>query len=168
MQTVRLSLTELYFLAVQMKAQYYDYGYFAAMPEIQKQYQVRKLEAMASLEEKGFVDVDFTGEVEIDEELRAFLKPVFFGGIETRLIIDGTYTFHILGETVLMATRQQQELTFTKASDEMLSELLSGEEAIIQSASITAGYSEKRYTAEELSCEKTMEEAIHFLKGEGQ
>ena len=164
MYSVRLSVTELYFLGEMMNAQYIDYSYIAALPEIQRQYEVYRLKALSSLEAKGLGEVGFTGSIKLDNALEALLKPVF-SGEEAFLTTDQRYIFHLLGEDVVKAVLNGQEITLSKVSDADIKAMLKDKDAFVQAAGVGTLYRERHYTANELSDEENISEAIKFLRG---
>lgn len=80
---VIISPEELYFLGSLMQAKYIDYSYVAAMGDIQQNYALFEKEAQASLVNAGLLMEDFSGNIELDADAAALLRPIFFGEVET-------------------------------------------------------------------------------------
>ena len=95
-QVKSLTSEELFFLGRQMKGPYIDYGYIAAMDDIQKSFAVHEMDNLSSLQDKGLVTEDFLGNVEPTEKAQIY-RPIFFAPEEGRLEICGP-----AGETKLM------------------------------------------------------------------
>ena len=77
-----LTPEELYYLGKILRAKYIDYAYVAALKNIGSNVSLFINETRASLIEKGIIEEDFSGNAEIDPEVCALLKPVFFGEYE--------------------------------------------------------------------------------------
>lgn len=163
---IQVTPEELYFLGRIMKAKYIDYSYYAAMKDIQKQFDICERKALSGLGEKNLIDESFSGEIEVPEEVSSLMYPVFFGTRESRLRSDQTYTFHIGPDTVTMGLYNEYEgsITFMSVSDSDLEKLLK-RDCVITCADIETGYTEKRYSAQELSDSKIKKEALCVLKG---
>lgn len=162
---VQLTPEELYFLGKIMKAKYIDYSYYAAMKDIQKQFDVCERKALSALGEKGLIDENFSGEIEVPDEVSALMYPVFFGTKESRLKANQTYNFHIGPETVTMGFFNEGSITFMTISDSDLEKLLRTD-CVIICADMETGYTQKQYSRVELRDDKVKEEAICILKGE--
>lgn len=79
LEKVTLTLEELYFLGKQMNAKYMNYAYISAMPDISQRRGLYEVRCIDGLMGKGYLEEDFFGEIIIDQELKDFLHPVFFG-----------------------------------------------------------------------------------------
>lgn len=84
---LRISPEELFFLGKQMQARYIDYDYISMMKDIQQQYTLREKETMAGLVTRGMLIEDFSGDMELDEEVRETLEPLFFGEFASEIVI---------------------------------------------------------------------------------
>ncbi len=126
---IRLTPEELYFMASLMGAKYIDYAYIAAMNDIQQNYDLYKRETQASLVEKGILDEDFSGNVEISAQAKALLSPIFFGTFESS--VDICYIkedarrvevnkFHFLDGQVIHVEGKEKELIITSIGKEEL------------------------------------------------
>ena len=101
-----LKAEELYFLGRYMNAQYIDYDYVQLMEDIQNNYSLKEKEIIADLVDRDVLMEDFSGDIEIDEDIENILKPIFFGFFESSMnhyIIRGSeteikenYRFHYL------------------------------------------------------------------------
>lgn len=85
MGNVKMTITpeELFYLGTVLQAEYIDYDYVAGMGDIQKNYALFESDAKQSLTNKGVLQEDFSGNVEIDLEEKRLLEPIFFGKLET-------------------------------------------------------------------------------------
>ncbi len=82
-----LTPEELYYLGRFLQARYIDYAYVAALNDINQNFSLFETETKASLVSSGILVEDFGGNVEIDQDIAAILKPIFFGEIETSIDI---------------------------------------------------------------------------------
>lgn len=78
---------ELFFLGKYMHAKYIDYEYIKQMKDLQKNYALRKDETMAALVNKGYLNEDFFGTMELEPEAEHLLTPVFLGECEAEIIM---------------------------------------------------------------------------------
>lgn len=85
---LQISPEELFFLGKQMQAKYIDYDYISMMKDIQQQYPLREKEIMAGLVSRGILTEDFSGEMELDEEIRGMLEPLFFGEFASEVVLS--------------------------------------------------------------------------------
>ncbi|WP_274939376.1 hypothetical protein [Chordicoccus furentiruminis] len=167
MNEIRLTPMELYFLGKMMHARYIEYAYIAAMPDIGKRYALHEQETLESLEAKGYIETDFSGDAEVSREVAAFLQPVFFSETETRLEADGRqYIFHPEKDRIIMADLQPGELRMKQMSDHDLRQLLRGSRVTVLSAHVRKGYSHTSYEASSLKEQRIQDEIIRKLKGE--
>lgn len=124
---------ELFFLGTLLQAKYIDYAYIAAMDDIQDNFSLKKKETIAGLVKKGFIQEDFSGDLEVGTELRSLLEPVFFGVKETSLdichLIDNKhvdiYKFHHRNGNITLVSGKDRMLVVRAIDDEYFSELLS-------------------------------------------
>ena len=165
MDQIQLTPEELFFLGRLMDAKYIDYDYYAAMGDIQKQFDVREREALSGLEEKGAIEESFSGEIEISEEAAALMRPVFFGTCETRLDADRRYNFHIGPEGITMGVKGDGFFSFLPVTESDLRKLLRGT-CTVSGADVERGAVEKAFSEEELKQESTLREAVLILKGD--
>ena len=76
---------ELYYLGNKVKAKYIDYTYIAGMKDIQKNYELYESNVRNSLEKQGFIQEDFSGEIEISDYVKRLVEPIFFGEFESEI-----------------------------------------------------------------------------------
>lgn len=160
----RLTAKEVYFLAKCMGAKYLDYYYFAAMSDIEKRYTLHEQQALESLEEKEIIEEDFSGNIEIPDEVIRLFEPVFFGKKESMLNNGEIHRIHILGSRLTISSPDQGEFLFFEASDEDLEKLLKGT-VQIECSDIDSGVSRKVFSGEQLMQEKYRKEAIRLCRG---
>ena len=94
MEAVRLCAEELFFIGKQMRAKYIDYEYVRRMHDIQQKYALLEKEYLAGLVRKGFLMEDFSGDIVIDPEVEQLLRPVFFGELESELLLTDLHSEH--------------------------------------------------------------------------
>lgn len=164
--------TELYFLGTLLKARYIDYAYIAAMPDIQKRYEFRRQEALKALDERGIIDEDFSGNVEVDDDIAALLTPVFQGTIESRVVTpDASTNVHVRETGAVLATMGEGHICFKAADDAALVELLaaaanSGAPVTISCSKVGAGVREQTFDLQALKEGGALAEALAIMKGE--
>lgn len=165
---LQLTPMELYFCAKLMNAKYYDYAYLAAMPDIQKQYALREQETMEQLEEKELIEMDFDDNIDIDEEVKELLSPVFFGEKESRLAIEGRpdCRFHIQDDRITMTVLDAGRISISQATQKEMCSLLKASKVKVYLADIKVGQTARVFTAAELKDKAVMEKAVRLLKGE--
>lgn len=170
-----LTFEELYFLGKWMHAKYIDYQYITAMQDIQKRYAYHEQMALKNLMERGLIDEDFSGNIEIEDELREALHPVFFGGtvgcVRAERRLDGgtveLWNVHRCGKAVTMLEfRSEVDLLWTyhdlqENTDAYMRKKLYGTKADLRCSKVGVGYREMKYRSE-----TDLEPAIRFLKGE--
>lgn len=163
-----LSLTsmELFFLGVQMGAKLIDYSYIAAMPDIQRQYDIHERETLEMLEQRGLIEEDFKGNVEFREAVKKVLKPVFWGEAEGRIETEETYNVHLYQGEVTIGAQKGATITFFPSCREELRSMISGKDVTIQCAKAGKGYRKKTYTAAQMKGKETVEEALTILMGD--
>lgn len=192
MKELRLTPVELFYLGVQMQARYIDYGYIAAMPDIQKRYALHEQETLEELEERGLIEVDFGGAVEVEEGVRKLLTPVFMGDTESRVAVDdgpsgadgGTgqketehpagkrygqkayWNVHTCEGRRTAAVMEEERIHFFQADEERILGLIEGKDVTVSCAKVTGGVREKKFTAKELKDKSSLAEALRIVKGE--
>lgn len=136
-EKLQLCPEELFFLGKLMCARYIDYDYVRMMPDIQKEFKMREKEILASLVRKDLIMEDFSGTMELDEELEKMLKPVFFGEFESEVSysdMEGEkapkrYKYHKHEGCITQIEMAEGKLILsgngTKAAEELESGLLS-------------------------------------------
>lgn len=162
---VTISPIELFFLGNCMHAKYIDYAYIAAMPDIQKRYALHEQQALERLEEKGILEEDFSGNVEIDEDMELLFKPVFFGETESRIDNGRSYRIHIMDESMTMSILEDDQITFQETTEEELRKLLTGN-VTVQCSRVREGFCEETFTARQMKKSEHIEWAIKILKGD--
>lgn len=135
---------ELYFLAIELDAEFMDYEYFAAMDGIQKNYELHKIRALQGLEDRGLIEEDFSGKMSIDEDFSEVLRPVFFGRTECNIDLgEERYKLHVLdGQMTLACLKDRVDIRRTDA--DQLGHMLEGMEIVISCSDVDRGvYTEK-------------------------
>ena len=124
-----LTPRELYCLGGVLNAKYIDYAYIAALDDIGQDFELFKKETLAFLVEKGILTEDFSGNMEMGEECRKLLIPVFFGTVETSLNICtigdevqvDIYNYHFFeGRTTLVKNQDNELLLKAVSTNEIL------------------------------------------------
>lgn len=82
---IKITPEELYYLGGLMQAKYIDYAYISAMEDIQKNYSLYESKAKTGLAKKGLLEEDFSGDMEISEEAKQLLSPIFLGEFEASM-----------------------------------------------------------------------------------
>ena len=126
-----LSPEELYYLGSILGAEYMDYAYIAAMSKQGKSEELFANEAKASLVETGILTEDFGGNLEVESETLALVKPIFFGKTETSVdvYINGedadmdVYKFHFLDGDITMVTEADGQLMIRAVTPGQIEEL---------------------------------------------
>lgn len=128
-----VSPKELYCLGGVLNAKYIDYAYIAALDDIGQDFGLFKKETLASLVAKGILTEDFSGNMEIDEEYRRLLTPVFFGNVETslnictigeQLTVD-IFNYHFYNDRITLVKNQDNSLLLLPMSDEDIHDTVS-------------------------------------------
>ena len=169
MSELKLTPMELVFCGKLLDAKYIDYDYFAAMPDIQLNHDLREQETMEKLEEDGVIELDFYDHAEFDEEVKELLLPVFFGETESHMRTPGkpVYRFHIYQGNITMTILEKEEITLRQIqSDSQLEALLKGEEINISCANVHTGQKNGTFTSAMLQKKEMRQLAISLLKGE--
>ena len=104
---IELSPGELFFIGQMMQAKYIDYQYVTAIEACGDLADV-KTAGRDSLEKKGLLEEDFSGELELSEDVKKLMEPVFFGEIIESLVVTDAveienmqaFTFHINKEKI--------------------------------------------------------------------
>ncbi|MDO4418022.1 MAG: hypothetical protein Q4C02_07060 [Eubacteriales bacterium] len=148
-----------------MNARYVEYHYISAMPDIQMGFKNHEKDTRESLEERGLIEEDFSGNVEVEQETADLLHPVFFGETETQLDEGAVYYFHIEGEKITMAAVREEELVFSRTDEAGIRSLLGNHDVRITFADLHRAGREEYYTAEELRDESRLAQAVSLLMG---
>lgn len=85
---IEVAPEEIFYLGKLCSALYIDYAYIAALPDIGSDLSAFEKKTQDQLVKKGFMSEDFSGEVELDEQVKEVLDPVYFGDVETELCIS--------------------------------------------------------------------------------
>ena len=117
---VQISPEELFFLGKHMRARYIDYDYVRSMKDIQQQYTLREKEILAGLVKRGLLTEDFSGDMELNEEVKSLLKPSFFGEFVSEVILlmdrekgePEQYKFHFLEGKIVRVQLKGDQLIF--------------------------------------------------------
>lgn len=121
-----LTPEELYCIGRFLQAKYIDYAYVAAMADFKQDYELFEKEIMDGLIKTGFLMEDFSGNIEVDQQIVDLLNPIFFGENETSLEICDissdkkvcVYKFHFFDGAITMVTNQEGRLLI-KAVDQV-------------------------------------------------
>ena len=168
-QKTVLTPMQLFFCAKLMDAVYYDYAYLAAMPDVQKEYALHEQETMEELEDQGMIERDFDDNVEMAEDLRELLTPVFLGEKEGRLDVDGkpSCRFHSKDGVITMTVLENGKITISGSSEGEIRALLkSGQDITVHGADVKVGQTARSFTAGELQDPAVLNAAVQLLKGE--
>ncbi len=120
MKELILTPEEVFFLGKKMDGEYLDYRYIQAMGDISQRKAVLRQECIDSLSEKKIVSENLLGDVEVDPEAVAFMKPVYFSSFESAVqIYRGeeqigvqTYLLHRGGPDTFVLSYQKADGTF--------------------------------------------------------
>ena len=168
-QKTVLTPMQLFLCAKLMDAVYYDYAYLAAMPDVQKEYALHEQETMEELEEQEMIERDFDDNVEMEEDLRELLTPVFFGEKEGRLDVEGhpSRRFHSKDGMITMTVLENGKITISGSSEgEMRALLKNGQNVTVHGADVKIGQRARTFTAKELQDLAALKAAVQLLKGE--
>lgn len=165
MKEVILSPEELFFLARKMKAKYLDYEYLSLMGDIQNDIDVKEEKAKESLSSKGFVEEDFEGNIEVENDVVELLNPVFFGTIECLIKKQDNIKLHVFKDSITQCLKTEAGLSLKRVSSEDISDILTGD-LELQCANTEKGTYIQRYTAEDLLDSSKKEEVIKIARGE--
>ena len=113
-----ITAEELYFLGMLFQAKYIDYAYIAAMDDIQQNYALVQKETQAQLVSRGILTEDFSGNIEIEENIKSLLAPIFFGEKESSADIChlgeekwvDIFKFHFHDDKITMVTGKDKKL----------------------------------------------------------
>lgn len=120
---------ELYFLGSLLQAKYIDYAYVAAMEDIDSNRAVYESTSRAALVNNGILTENFSGDLEVDPQALAMLKPVFFGEFEACVDISivgsaraaGTFRFHYFeGAITMVQSTTEGKLAISSVDAEQL------------------------------------------------
>lgn len=165
--TIELKPNELFFLAKAMKAKYLDYAYLSMMQDIQLNYDVSEISNYESLVEKGYAEMDFGGDLEVDESVKNLMNPVFFGKNECLVKTSQKQVRVHQYESDLVFSEIDEDgmIVFSILDDYKLDELLS-ETIDMECANVDKGACSRSFSATELRDSNTRKEAISIMKGE--
>ena len=132
MQDIKIKPEELYFLGELMQAQYINYEYIAAMPDISQAYAAEKTNAIRNLGKRGLVSESLRGGVRVSPDLQKLLRPVFFSKTENALRILTRkpehsleiLRFHVLDGSVTMMQMTQKQMKLTAVTEEDIRTIL--------------------------------------------
>lgn len=161
---ITLTAKELYFLGKILQANYIDYAYIAAMPGIQQRYRVHEQQAVESLEDKGLLEEDFGGEIEVSEEAEALFAPMFFG--ETEYLLDNgkVWRIHQQDGQCTIALLEGENIQIQSGDDRALEALLHGA-VRLQCSNVRTGVSEMTYTADQMRSRDARKRVLEYIKG---
>lgn len=167
MNELRLTPVELYFLGTLLDAEYIDYQYVSALPDIQNNYRVIEEDTIEKLEEKGLVEQDFDGTVSVEESVLNLLKPIFFGEIECR--VNTTWSegnLHIFDKAMTFVSKEHNHYLIEALDDEQLHDLIEDQELDLHAMDIQKGFLDKSFTEEEMGLSENINSAIAIMKGD--
>lgn len=130
-KTYKITPVELFFLGKVMNAKYMDYEYIQMAPDFQKHYALTEKETMTSLNKKGFLFEDFTGNIEVDSPIEQTFGPIFFGEFESEISLKNYgfaeetihCKFHFHGKNVTQVIVLDDELLVCSEENDALDEL---------------------------------------------
>lgn len=143
----------LYFLGIQLNADYIDYRYISEMNDIQKDYLGIRQQCIQDMEDAGYIDEDFSGNISVEEKLSNTLKPIFFGRLECKIEMgDETMNIHIhKGEMTYVEIRDNLYIKQIDTDD--LIDMLRGHEFKISCTHVDKGYYEESFSAQDMEKE---------------
>ena len=163
----RLTPVELYFLGVLLEAEYIDYQYVSALPEIHNNYRVIEQKTLERLEEKNIIEQDFDGTITVDETVQNVLNPIFFGLIECRVRTTWSEgNLHVFNDNMTFVSKEHDFYLLEKMDDESLKELIIDQELELQAMHIEKGYYNESFSEEEMGQTDSIEKAISVMKGD--
>lgn len=123
-----LTPRELYCLGGMLNAKYIDYAYIAALDDIGQDFELFKKETLSSLVSKRILMEDFSGNIELDDEISQLLKPIFFGSVETSLNICligeelkvEILNYHFFEDKVTLVKNQNNDLLVSRVDPELI------------------------------------------------
>lgn len=123
MSEMILTYEQLYFLGEILNADYIDYRYIKAMPDIQKQYTCMKNQSISALLSAGILREDFMGNLNVMPVYKALLEPLFFGKEEycIEAFDEKTFLFHVKEESVTTVQIIENKLKIGKTCSSALS-----------------------------------------------
>lgn len=131
-EEISVTPEELYFLGKLLKAKYIDYDYIKAMGDIGQFSAVAKQKAYDRLEKNKYIEEEFSGEVNIAEDVRAIVDPLFFGEFESSINVAEigekaevfTYRLHRSGAKMSLAVFAESGITIRLIDDDLLRSLI--------------------------------------------
>lgn len=127
-----LSAEEIYYLGKLIDGQYLNYRYIAAMSDIQQKNAAYIQRCRNNLCEKEVLFENLWGDVSVNQEVKEFISPLYFGDFEASVeeiyIEDKTYIqsayFHRKGEECLFSLLSDKQVKLQKISDEQLTQFI--------------------------------------------
>ncbi len=131
-----LTPEELYYMGTILRAKYIDYAYVAAMGDISQNRGLYESLSREGLAEKGILMEDFSGQMEVDENARKLLEPVFFGEWESSIDVasiaeEGRRTiesrrFHFYEGRITSAVPGEEGILLQAADDGLMQAWIAG------------------------------------------
>lgn len=115
------------------------------------------------------IERDFDDNVEMAEDLRELLTPVFLGEKEGRLDVEGkpSCRFHSKDGVITMTVLENGKITISGSSEGEIRALLkSGQDITVHGADVKVGQTARSFTAGELQDPAALNAAVQLLKGE--
>ncbi|MCR5275786.1 MAG: hypothetical protein K6E26_10575 [Clostridiales bacterium] len=121
-----LSARQLYYLGAVLKAQYIDFAYVTAVGSILENFSSYEAGIRDELIGEGYMTEDFSGNIEVSDELQIMLRPLFFSGVEATLEIVGVgefealqmYRYHIGDNKIIQVTNIDTQLELKEVGPE--------------------------------------------------
>jgi hypothetical protein len=119
-----ISTEELFVLSQILKAKYLDYDYIATMEDVMQNSSLKKKIIMGELEKRGILEEDFMGDIEISDEIKTLLSPIFQGEAESDMR-DGNiiHKFHFHENHVTYVQLNGKELIIKTGYKEQVEKL---------------------------------------------
>lgn len=131
-KNIILTPEELYYMGTLLQAKYIDYAYVAAMGDIQQKREIYESETKESLVAKGVLMEDFSGNLEVESDVKKLLEPIFFGELESSIDVvyfvnDGrrfaqSKRFHFYEGQLTTTVMTKKEINVMAEDDGMLQE----------------------------------------------
>lgn len=157
---------ELFFMAVALEAEYIDYEYFAAMPDVQKNYELHKATAMQSLEDRGLIEEDFSGNLQIEDGFGQALDAMLFGRTECNIDVDEQrFKLHLHDGNMVLA-RLDGNIGICGTDIDSLCGMLEGKAFMISCADVDRGEYAEEFTADAAAGGSWKSRMGSIIKGE--
>ncbi len=157
---------ELFFMAVAVHAEFIDYEYFAAMPDVQRNYELQRAKAMQSLEDKDLIEEDFSGNLQIEDGFRQALETMLFGRTECNIDVDEErFKLHLHDGSMVLA-RLDGNIGICGTDPDSLCGMLEGKAFKISCADVDRGEYAEEFTADSASGDAWKSRINKIINGE--